>query len=610
MSIEELKRPERIDEDRIEKLKELFPEAFKDGKLDLNVLQEEMEILNEEISEGMNDEFYELQWSGKRNARRLAVLPAKGTLQLIENEGVNESNTKNVIIEGENLEVLKSLNKSYANKVKVIFIDPPYNTGNDFVYKDNYKEPLEKFLQETKQADEDGLLTSNPKAGGRFHANWLNMMYPRLKLAKSMLRSDGCIFVSIDDNEQANLKIIMDEIFGEENFIANVIWQHSIQPKGYLGKFSDHHNHILVYSKSSDFVLGSLERTEEHNKAYSNPDNDPNGKWRSGDVRNALYRPNLIYDITSPSGKIIKPPKNGWRWSKETVEEKMRTGEIIFNKDETNIIRKIYLKNLEGRAPETIWFGKDVGTTRDANRVLKDLFDNDVPFDTPKPVDLIKRILQLSTSPNENHLVMDFFAGSGTTGQAVLEQNKDDGGNRQFILVQIFDKIDNGNFTYISDITKERLRRSISKLNEEDKNVDKFDRGFKVFRMDVSNIRKWNDFNGKSMVSLNENIDMFTMSPLIEGAKEINIVIELMLYQGFPLDSEIKKDESNNNSLWIVHHEEVPFSLVVCLNEKLQKETEDFLLNNFENATFICLDDALTNKQKILLSEAMNVKTI
>ena len=314
------------------------------------------------------------------------------------------------------------------------------------------------------------------------------MMYPRLRLARNLLRDDGVIFISIDDNEVAQLRKICDEVFGESNSVGWIIWQHSIQPKGYINTMSIHHNHILCYQKSDSFQLGSLERTDEDNKAYSNPDNDPNGKWRSGDVRNALYRPNLIYDIISPSGKIIKPCENGWRWSKETVEEKIKTGEIIFSEDETRIIRKIYLKNLEGRTPESIWFSKDVGSTRDAMGELKKLFER-APFDTPKPINLIKRMMVIANDPNA--IVLDFFSGSSTTAHAVMKLNAEDGGNRKFIMVQLPEPTDEKSEAYkagymnICEIGKERIRRAGEKIKEEYKDkegIENLDIGFKVFK--------------------------------------------------------------------------------------------------------------------------------
>lgn len=389
-----------------------------------------------------------LHWIGKEKVVNhhhdvpFKVLNKHYTFNSDDENRYNESK----IIHGDNLEALKALLPEYEGKVKCIYIDPPYNTGNEnWIYNDNVNDQkIKKWLGQVVGKDSEDLTR---------HDKWLCMIYPRLILLHKLLAKDGAIFISIDDNEQANLKLICDEIFGINNFIADVIWQHSIQPKGYLGKFSIHHNHTLVYSKQTDFILGSLSRTDEHNTAYSNPDNDPNGDWRTGDVRNALYRPNLIYDIETPSGKTIKPPKNGWRWSKETLNKKIETKEIIFNKTQTNIIRKIYLKNLDGRTPESIWFGQEVGTTRNANQLLKNIFGEELIFDTPKPVELIERIIQIMTT-DSNSIILDSFAGSGTTAHAVLNLNKKDGGNRKFILIEMEE--------YAENITAERVKRVIN----------------------------------------------------------------------------------------------------------------------------------------------------
>lgn len=322
----------------------------------------------------------------------------------------------NLLIKGNNLLALASLLPVYAGQVKLIYIDPPYNTGNDsFQYNDRFN-----------------------------HAAWLTFMKNRLSIARKLLADNGSIWIQADDNEVHYLKVLCDELFERENFVANVVWQHSIQPKGYTGIFSVHHNHLLCYKKSSKFSLGLLERTAEDNKSYSNPDNDPRGPWRSGDVRNSLYRPNLIYDVISPSGKVIKPCENGWRWSKETLKEKIATGEIIFSDDETRVIRKIYLDSLEGRAPETIWFGKDAGTTRDAASEQKGLSFSEL-FTTPKPERLLQRILQIGT--NENDLVLDFFAGSGTTLAVAHKMG------RRYIGIEQMD--------YIETYPVERLKKVI-----------------------------------------------------------------------------------------------------------------------------------------------------
>jgi len=483
----------------IEKIAELFPHVITEVQDEHGILKRavDFDLLKQELSymlvEG-EKERYQLTWPGKKQAILLANTPIDKTLRPVKEESVNWDKTKNLYIEGDNLEVLKLLQESYLNKIKCIYIDPPYNTGKDFIYKDNYQQTLGDYFYESGQFDLNGnRLVKNVETNGRFHSDWLTMMYPRLKIARSLLRDDGFLFVSIDDHELDNLKKMCDEIFGSENFIANVIWQHSIQPKGYLGKFSVHHNYVLIYAKSLESDLGSLQRTAEHNKAYSNPDNDPRGPWRPGDVRNALYRPNLIFDIVTPSGKIIKPPANGWRWSKETIEQKIKMGEIIFSDDESKIIRKIYLNDLKGRAPETIWFGKEVGTTRDAKKCMKELFDNTVPFDTPKPVGLIKRILEISTDQESEDIVLDFFSGSATTAHAVMQLNAEDGGMRRYIMVQLPEPTPDDSEAYkagyknICEIGKERIRRAAKKIKEET-GAD-IDYGFRVFCVDSSNMK-------------------------------------------------------------------------------------------------------------------------
>lgn len=318
-----------------------------------------------------------------------------------------DEKTNGTLINSENFQALNLLEWKYKEQIKCIYIDPPYNTGGDgFIYKDGYQ-----------------------------HSSWLSLMNDRLRKARELMEQGASIFISIDNNEVYNLKNLCDSVFWEENFFENIIWQHNIQPKWYTNKFSWHHNYTLMYRKTESFCLWVLERTEEDNKSYSNPDNDPKWDWRSGDVRNALYRPNLIYDIITPSGKKITPPENWWRWSKETMNKKIESKEIIFNEEETKIIRKIYLSNVDGRAPETIFFGKDSGTTRDWNKTIKNLFW-ELVFETPKPYQLEQKLFQVWWL-KESMVCLDFFAGSGTTGQAVMNLNKEDKGDRKFLLVEM-----------------------------------------------------------------------------------------------------------------------------------------------------------------------------
>ena len=331
----------------------------------------------------------ELTWIGKENRPRLEprILLEDPEKSCHAPHRVTDHDLfDNRLIFGDNLLALKALEQEFTGKIKCICIDPPYNTGAAWEHYDDSVE----------------------------HSLWLTLMRDRLEILGRLLRADGSIWICLDDNEAHYLKVLCDEVFGRTNFLASVIWQHSVQGKGYSGKFSVHHNYVLAYQRSEEFVLGDMPRKDEHNVNYSNPDNDPRGAWRAGDVRNALYRPNLIYDLVTPSGKIIKPPPKGWRWSKGTMAEKIKTGQIVFRSDETRIVHKIYLSEQEGRVPETVWFGEDVGTTREASAESKDLFGVQNVFGTPKPERLVERILQISTAPGD--WVLDSFAGSGTTG--------------------------------------------------------------------------------------------------------------------------------------------------------------------------------------------------
>ncbi|TVP47270.1 MAG: site-specific DNA-methyltransferase [Gemmatimonadales bacterium] len=535
-----------IVQENLERLRELFPEAFKDGDVDFDVLHQ---LLGDEGDE--SEEKFGLNWHGKKSARKLALTPSAGTLRPVPEDSQDWDTTKNIVIEGDNLEVLKLLQKSYAGRVKLIYIDPPYNTGKDFVYPDNYHDSIRNYLELTAQVEDGRRVSSNTEASGRFHTDWLNMMYPRLRLARNLLRRDGVVFISIDDMEVASLKFLCDEVFGADNFEGFVIWQHSVQPKGYSGHFSVHHNFLLCYRRSDKFELTSLPRTDEHNKNYSNPDNDPRGPWRSGDVRNALYRPNLIYDLRTPSGKTIKPPEKGWRWSRDTMAAKIATGEIVFADDETRIVRKIYLAGLDGRTPETIWFGKEVGTTRQASRELKRLFDGDVPFDTAKPLGLIRRVFDVS-GVEDGDIVCDFFAGSGTTAEAVMEMNAEGSRNVRFILVQLPEVLDRaraeqrsaaaacenaGRPPNLAELTKERLVRARERIGRQAPGFGG-DLGFRTFRLDGSNIRPWD--------STPENLEQILLEHeehILPERTETDVLYEVLLKLGLDLCVETESRE-------------------------------------------------------------------
>lgn len=541
--------------ENIVRIAELFPQVVTevenaDGELERAVDFDALRDLLGDVVEGQRER-YQFTWPGKREAKAEARRPIFKTMIPEPEKSKDWDTTENLYIEGDNLEALKLLKETYAGKVKVIFLDPPYNTGHDFVYKDDYSLGESEYREVSTDASEAGMLVANPDTEGRFHSKWCSMLYSRLMVARDLLAADGVLFVCIDDNEFANLEKMMDEVFGRSNRVANVIWQHSVQPKGYLSGFSVHHNEIIIYQRSSEFELAPLPRTEEDNKAYSNPDNDPNGPWRSGDVRNALYRPNLIYDIVSPSGNVIKPCQNGWRWSKETVQKKIDSGEIVFSEDETRIIRKIYLKNLEGRAPETIWFGKDVGTTRDAASEIKSLFNSSV-FDTPKPVGLIDRALSLVKG--SNYLVLDFFSGSATTTEAVIRKNMQDGGSRTVISVQLNavcelnSVADRAGLHTICELGEERIRRAGEKIRAEIDEANQRlklgaepkpypDLGFRVLRIDSSNFK---DFYLTPGETAQESLFDFADN-VKEGRSDLDLLFEVLPKLGIPYSAKIEE---------------------------------------------------------------------
>lgn len=573
MSIEklDLQSPDLVNAN-FERLAALFPicvtETAEGKAIDFDLLKQE---LNHAIVEGTKER-YRLEWPGKKEAIVTANIPTTKTLRPVREDSVDFDNTENLYIEGDNLEVLKLLQESYLGKIKMIYIDPPYNTGNDFVYKDNFSKDTEEELLESGQKDEyNQRLVANPETAGRYHSDWLSMMYPRLKLARNLLSNDGVIFISIDDHEVSNLRKICDEIFGEVNFIGSPIWQHSLQPKGYTGKFSVHHNYTLIYSKSDLFQLGSLQRTEEHNVNYKNPDNDPKGKWRAGDVRNALYRPNLIYDLVTPSGKIISPPENGWRWSKETMEQKIASKEIIFNEDETKITRKIYLSELDGRTPETIWFGKEVGTTRDATSELKTLFNGKTPFDTPKPTGLLTRIMEISALENGD-IVLDFYAGSSTLAQATMSYCAKHKIHLNYINVQINEIIDVNTpagkvsqelgLHTMTDLGKERIRRAAKKIKEET-GAD-IDYGFRVYRLDESNMQ---DVYYRPQDYKQEALDLFADNVKPDRTPD-DLLAQVMLDWGLPLSLKIEQATLAGKKVFKVASD----SLYACFEKGIDEE--------------------------------------
>jgi adenine-specific DNA-methyltransferase len=477
-----------LTQENIKRLKELFPEALTEDKIDFDKLRL---ILGDEVE--TSPERYEFRWNGKNEAIKLSQTPSMGTLRPDKESSKNWDTTENLYIEGDNLEVLKLLQKSYFGKIKMIYIDPPYNTGKKFTYKDNFHDDSTNYKKNTNQSTK-----ANSETSGRFHTNWLNMMYPRLKLARNLLKEDGVIFISIDENENANLRKISDEIFGENNLVSEITWEKKFAPQNDAKYFSLNHEYILCYAKNKkNFKRNLLPMTTEQIDRYKNPDNDPRGSWQSDNLTVSTYNEKYDFPITTPSGKIINPPHGRcWRTSKEKFDELVSDNRIWFGKTGSNTPRiKRFLSEVQqGKTPISLWYHDEVGHTQEASKELKDLFNGKKYFDYPKPVKLIYRMAYISTNPDD--IILDFFSGSGTTAHAIMQLNAEDNGHRKFIMVQIPERLEEKSEAYkdgyknICEIGKERIRRAGARITEEFKNK-KIDTGFKVLKLDDSNTENW-----------------------------------------------------------------------------------------------------------------------
>ncbi|MGN9648075.1 site-specific DNA-methyltransferase [Klebsiella michiganensis] len=591
-----------ITADNITKLKSLFPEAFNENGIDFDVLKQ---LLGENVDE--KEERYGLNWHGKRQARQLALTPSRGTLRPCKDESVDWHNTKNLMIEGDNLEVLKLLQKSYAGKVKLIYIDPPYNTGKDFVYPDNFQDNMKNYLEITGQTEDGARLSTNTETSGRYHTDWLNMIYPRLKLARNLLKEDGVIFISIDDTEVDNLKKVCSEIFGEENFVANIVWQKKYSPQNDATYFSDMHDHILVYAKqrktskndSNGWNIDFLPRSDEQNAAYKNPDNDPRGVWKSVDLSVKTYSKANDYSITTPSGRIVTPPASRcWQVSEKRFVELCKENKIWFGENGNNVpsIKRFLTEVQDGVVPTTWWSYKECGHNQEAKQELKKLMEGEsVFFDTPKPLRLLDRILHLATTNDKDCIILDFFAGSGTTAHATLNKNIADSGSRRYIAVQLPEKIDDEKYYTISELTKERLRRAGKKVREDNPEW-KGDVGFRVFKLDTSNIRPWE----ASAETLSQQLDAY-VSPILEGRSEEDLLTELMLKRGIDLSVNVETRQFDGltvscvdgGKLFTCFTSQIPASSV----EELTKGILDWHKSLKAGKDSVCyfLDDAFEN---------------
>ena len=564
-----------IHQRQIDKLAQLFPEVVTEGKIDWQKLQA---TLGEAVDLG---ERYGLSWKGKSDVFATIQEKTVQTLHPDRANSVDWDTTGNMFIEGDNLAALKILHKAYYGKVKMIYIDPPYNTGNDFIYNDDFKQTRRSYEAEAGITDDEGNVVRDDglrtNTGGHKHSNWLNMMYPRLFLARNLLRQDGVIFVSIDDNEVHNLRLMMNEIFGEENFVAQLIWERAFSPKNDAKFISNSHDYVLMYARSiNEFSIGRLDRTEEANARYSNPDNDPRGPWMSSDISVKTYSIANDYPITTPSGRIIEPPASRcWSLSKKVFLERLHDNRIWFGPNGDGVPRiKRFLSELrnEGMTPTSLLFHKEVGHSQEGAKQVVELFDGKGYFDGPKPVRLIKRLLTIGNAKN-NDIILDFFAGSGTTAHAISELNAEDGGNRRWICVQLGERTDEKSEAYkagyrtIADIARERIRRAGAKIraDQADKLASRdvpLDLGFRAYRVDDSNFKQWNE-----LVSDPEEIRqqaLANLDPLEEGATDDDLLTELLLKRGV---SPLAKIEQHDNFCFIPSEK-----LAICLVHSMTEE--------------------------------------
>ncbi|OAH60203.1 DNA methyltransferase [Dietzia cinnamea] len=604
----------------IDKLAELFPSVVTETRdaegnpkkaIDFDLLRQE---LSDHVVEGPQER-YQLDWPGKRAAAFAANAPIAKTLRPVREESVDFYTTKNLFIEGDNLEALKLLQESYLGKVKLIYIDPPYNTGRDFIYDDNFAESTPEYLARSGQVDGGGKrLVTNTEANGRFHSDWLSMMYPRLKLARNLLADNGVIFISIDDNEVDNLREIASEIFGAKNFVAQIIWQKVFSPKNSAKWFSEDHDYILVYARNKEsWYPRPLPRTAEMDARYQNPDNDPRGPWTSSDLAARNRYDAGLYSIETPSGRLIDGPPRGRYWgvSEARFKELDADARIWWGESGSNMPRlKRFLSEMDGgRTPQTLWTYSEVGHTQDAKRTLLKF----VPFEhtenvlnSVKPVELIQRILQLATSPDSGNIVLDFFSGSGTTAHAVLAQNAADGGNRRFIAVQLHEPlpVPEPAFDSILGMSLERLRNVASELAGR---TEAPDIGYRLVRVDTTNMT--------DVLRSPDEIDQLSLQELVSSVKQgrsgEDLLFQVMLDWGLELTMEIAIEHIDGHEVFVVEDG----ALIACFDSQVRPELVRTIAEHgpmravFRDSSF-ATDDARINAEQVFreISPATDVK--
>jgi len=608
-------QPEKLDlrsfdiaEDKRQALLRLFPEVRTEGgKIDFERLRL---ALGETVDVGK--ERYGMNWPGKADCFKTIQTPSLGTLLPCLEESVNFDTTENLIIEGDNLEVLKLLQKSYLGKVKMIYIDPPYNTGNDFIYPDNYTESLQTYLEYTGQVDGNGKkFSTNTDTDGRFHSKWLNMMYPRLYLARNLLREDGIIFISMDDNEICNLKKVCEAIFGEENFVGCFVWRRRASSALAERLVSTDHEYVLAFQRHSFISLG----IPKDFSAYSNPDNDPRGDWVAGDLTVGMtrdQRPNQYYPLIDPKTGRVFPanPNRVWAYGRESMDALILDNRIIFPEDTSRRpMLKRFKNELRSRVNPTSTWLSEVGLNSEGTRELQDYLGENVTL-YPKPSSLIKALIRIAAEKDD--IVLDFFAGSGTTAHAVLELNRQDGGNRKFILVQLPEPTGRDDYPTIVDICKERVCRVIKKLNDEDaarepglfdETALKQDRGFRVFKLAESNFKPWNAEVAHDEKALVRQLELH-IDHIREGRTQEDILYEILLKSGFPLTAPVETLQLAGKTIYSV----AEGALFVCLERELTLELIRAMAERRPERV-VCLDEGFAGNDQLKANAVQIFKT-
>ena len=599
------------------KIGKLFPNCLterigENGRLEHAI---DFDKLRVELSKGIvegQQERYQFTWPGKREAMRIANTPTNMTLRPDRESSVDFDNTGNLYIEGDNLEVLKILREDYLGKVKMIYIDPPYNTGNDFVYEDDFSQTSGEFRGKSGMFDEDGNMILqnyevNSESNGRFHTDWLNMIYPRLKVARDLLTEDGVIFISIDDNEVENLRKVCDEVFGERNFIAQLIWERAYSPKNDARFISNSHDYVIMFAKNIDnYVIGRLDRTDEANARYQNPDNDPRGVWKPSDLSVKTYNAECDYPITTPTGRIIEPPAGRcWSLSKKAFFERLQDNRIWFGSDGNSVpCIKRFLTELkyDGMAPTSILFYKEVGHSQEGAKEVVSLFGDKGVFDGPKPVRLLQRLITLANLKDDS-IVLDFFSGSATTAHALMKTNLEKGTDRKFILVQLPEKVsdkkkDQGYGT-ICEIGKERIRRAGKKILEElatkkaenglfDKESEptRLDVGFRVLKLDTSNMQDvyYTPEDSSAATLFDDNVK--------PDRTPEDLLFQVMLEYNLPLSAKIERKTIAGKEVFSVNDD----YLIACFDENVN-ETVITEVAKRKPLYFIMRDSSLSSDQ-------------